>query len=113
MKIKLECCHADTCLPDYWGGHHMAHISVPVYSGIMLGELKSLLRDEVIAGAVAGSDPRTFDEHEDYKQMYDAMLLAIEEITQKIDGPLFTEIEEQEEDPDFSVYAYFVFVELE
>lgn len=37
VKIKkslvgpLECVHVDTCLPDYWGGHHLAHISVPIY----------------------------------------------------------------------------------
>lgn len=25
-KIKLECSHVDTCLPDYWSGHHLPHV---------------------------------------------------------------------------------------
>lgn len=51
--------HADTCLPDCWSGHHLPHISVPVYRsmtadddvaafGAMLGAVQALeiLRDQ-------------------------------------------------------------------
>lgn len=33
---KLECCHADTCLPDYWSGHHLPHVQIAVWRGMTL-----------------------------------------------------------------------------
>lgn len=24
--MKLHCIHADTCLADYWGGHHLRRV---------------------------------------------------------------------------------------
>ena len=44
--MKLECLHADTCLPDYWGGHHLAHVQIPVYRGMTLKAIKESIRDE-------------------------------------------------------------------
>ena len=37
--------HADTCLPDYWSGHHLPHISVPVCRSMTAGELRDALRE--------------------------------------------------------------------
>ena len=55
-RYQLECCHADTCFPDYWGGHHLAHVQVPVWNGMSLAELKKALMAELNEGAVAGGD---------------------------------------------------------
>lgn len=50
--IKLECIHADTCLTDYWSGRHLAHIAVPVWRSMTIGEL----RNEIQQGAVCGNN---------------------------------------------------------
>lgn len=54
-KIKLSCRHVDTCTPDYWGGHHLAHVSVPVHRDITMRQLRSALKSEIHDGAVSGS----------------------------------------------------------
>ena len=56
MSMILEVIHVDTCLPDYWGGHHKAHICVPVWNGITFDQLKRSLHSEIAQGAVYGSD---------------------------------------------------------
>ena len=53
--IKFECCHADTCLSDYWSGHHLPHVQIPVYRGMTLKEVKDAIRSELSQGAVMGS----------------------------------------------------------
>lgn len=114
---KLICAHVDICLPDYWSGHHLAHISVPVYNGMKLGELKSVLHSELNEGAVAGNNPLTMDgSGEDGDKWYKKAHAAVNRIT--LVNPkkrkLFTELDVQTED-DYcdSVYAYFVFIESE
>jgi uncharacterized protein with PIN domain len=37
--MKFELCYADTCLSDYWSGHHLAHIQVLAYK-MTLDDLK-------------------------------------------------------------------------
>lgn len=54
--LMLECVHADTCLPDYWGGHHLPHVAVPVWRGMTLPQIKQAIRDEIRDGAVMGSN---------------------------------------------------------
>lgn len=53
--MKMHCNHADTCLPDYWGGHHLPHVQIPVYRGMTLAAVRDAIRDELRQGAVAGS----------------------------------------------------------
>jgi len=36
MKIY----HIDTCLPDYFGGHHLPNFNVPVHKGMTYSDLK-------------------------------------------------------------------------
>jgi squalene cyclase len=81
---------------------------------MLLSELKAVLKSELNEGAIAGSDERIRDDHPDNEAFYNAMKIAIDEIIQKTEGaPLFTGLDEQCDDDDFSVYAYFVFVEME
>lgn len=54
--MKMTCAHADTCLPDYWGGHHLAHVQIPVTRRKMsLAEIRRAIRSELAQGAVMGS----------------------------------------------------------
>lgn len=65
----LECVHADTCLPDYWTGHHLPHISVPVWHGMTLRQLKEDLARELRDGAIAGSaDPQITESDAFYRR---------------------------------------------
>lgn len=59
--MRLNCQHADTCLSDYWSGHHLPHISTHVYRNMTFARLREALHGELYAGAVAhmyDNDPR-------------------------------------------------------
>lgn len=110
--FKLECCHADTCLADYWSGHHLPHIQAAVHNGISLEELKQQLRTELNIGAVMGAD---YDESDD--RWHQAALAAVDAITVNEDADpehLFKDLEVTEDDDGGEiVWAYFVFREVE
>lgn len=121
--MKLELVHADTCLPDYWGGHHKAHISINVWPGMTLRDIKESLRNELRWGAIAGNNTCArmlasdfvLPEHEKLADQYvRAAHAAINRIkpAKKGQRKFFTDLENQNEDCDYSIYAYFVFVEL-
>jgi len=113
-RIILECSHVDTCLPDYWSGHHLAHVHIPVYHGMKLSEIKRELCNELNIGAIAGNDERTNDDHELNDQWHKAAMAAVNKIKPNVKNQrrFFMELEKQTEDDDFAVYAFFVFVEL-
>lgn len=125
--IKFECCHADTCLPDYWSGHHLPHVQIPVYRGMTLKDVKSALRSELSQGAVMGStdnarllsaDMVRPDEEKQADQVTRAAYAAVNRIrlADKRKRKLFMDLEESTDDDDDygeSVYAFFVFVVLE
>lgn len=117
-RYQLECCHADTCFPDYWGGHHLAHIQVPVWNGMSLAELKKALMSELAEGAVAGAGyPGDHDEQwyaaaRDAVQAIEAFAVrAIEAKTPAAAAEnLFPLLIPQGDDDDVpTVYAFFVF----
>jgi len=107
-QIKLECQYADTCLPDYWGGHHLAHVSIPAFP-MTLATLKKQLLSEVYDGVIMGSVEHEITASEEW---YQAAAKAISEIQRKDPKSrkyFFSDIDEPEDGCD-SVYAYFVFV---
>lgn len=105
--MKLECLHADTCLSDYWGGHHLPHVCVPVDRNTTLADLKSALRSEINQGAVAGK----YDEADD--AWHRKAIAAINRITKKVPRErLFKDIPASEDEDGESVYAFFVFTEI-
>ena len=109
----LECCHADTCLPDYWSGHHKAHISVPVYKGMKVKALKDALHSELNMGAVAGNDERTHDNSGAVGDLwYKRAHAAVNRIrpAKANARTLFNDISDSA-DGECEVYAYFVFTE--
>ena len=107
---KLTCFHVDTCLPDYWSGHHLATLQVPVYNGMKLKELKAALHSELNQGAVAGNEPLAFDDSgEDGDKWYSKAHAAVNRITlaNKAKRNLFPQLDKIEDCE--SVYAFFVF----
>lgn len=120
---KLELCHADTCLPDYWSGHHRAHLQIPVYPGMTLKAIKQALKDEIRQGAVMGSERLAYllssgfvapSEEKEANAATMAAYAAINRIKPAKKGQkrFFTELEPCDENSD-EVYAFFVFMPLE
>jgi len=116
--MKLECLHADTCLPDYWGGHHLAHIQIPVYRGMTLKAIKESIRNELRMGAIMGNDEIAGLLSDDFvtdekraDQVTRAAYAAVNRIKPNKKGQrrFFTDLEEQDDDCCDYVYAYFVF----
>ena len=123
--MKLECVHADTCLPDYWSGHHLPHVQIPVWDGITLTRVKAAIFDELRQGAVCGSneDARLlsadFINPEDEKRadrLTRAAYAAVRRMRPARKGArkLFTDLEAHSGDDDGAgtIYAFFVFVEV-
>ena len=123
--IKFECCHADTCLSDYWSGHHLPHVQIPVYRGMTLKDVKNAIRSELSQGAVSGStdnarllsdDMVGEDEVKQADRVARAAYAAVNRM--RLNDPrkrkLFMDLEESEDNDCYeSVYAFFVFVVLE
>ena len=119
--IKFECCHADTCLSDYWSGHHLPHVQIIAERGMTLAQVKSALHDELSNGYVAGSGELTcaFDydmstDKERTEELHKAAHDAIDaiELRDPENDHCFMDLEESTDDDCCdSVYAFFVFVE--
>jgi len=117
--MKATFAHADTCLPDYWSGHHLPHIMVPVWRGMRINDIRSMIRSELSQGAIMGNsdDARllSFDlilpeEVKRADRLTKAAYAAVNKI--KLAGKkrkLFMGLEESDENSE-SVYAYFVLV---
>lgn len=112
--IRLNCQHADTCLSDYWGGHHLAHVSIPVHRGMTFKAIRDALHAELRQGAIAGSDDRTRD---DSGAIGDAWFAAAHAAIERDVRPAqhgatraFMELDPTPDDFDGEeVMAYFVF----
>ena len=110
--MKLICAHADTCLPDYWGGHHLPHVAVPAGRDTTFPDLRAAIIDELRAGAVAGANATPEDTYEN-DEWYDAAIRAVERDVQppcrSIEYP-FHDLDVSDDGDAEGVYAYFVFV---
>lgn len=55
--MNVSIVHADTCLSDYWPGHHRPHVQIPCTRLRMsFAEIRQMIRSEISQGAVAGCD---------------------------------------------------------
>lgn len=109
--MKLSCILADICLPDYWGGHHMPHVAVPVSRDTTIADLREAILDELRMGALAGADatPETTYENDAW---YEAACEAVERDVQPNDPNVeypFRDLDTSDDEDAESVYAYFVF----
>ena len=110
MKYHLQL--ADTCLSDYWGGHHLPHVSVPVDGTTTVREVLDGVRSELGQGAVAGSLDRKVIESEEF---HTACMKAVQELQELnvgiLNKPAFPDLEARgDDDCSESVMAFFVFV---
>lgn len=115
--------HADTCLPDYWGGHHLPHVQIPAFHGMTLDQIRAALISEVAEGAIAGAD---YDAEKAGAAWDAAAYKAIEAKVAELsalngaDHAYFTQLspathpdwQGEGESDDVTVYAYFVFVDM-
>lgn len=110
MKYTLAC--ADTCLSDYWGGHHLPHVSVPVDGATTVKNLLDGVRSELNQGAVAGALDLEIVESEEF---HTACMQAVQDLVE-MNADLLTKIAfpnlEVLEGDDCCepVMAFFVFV---
>lgn len=110
--MKLICALADVCLPDYWGGHHLPHVSVPVSRNTTFTDLRAAILYELRVGAVAGADATPEDTYEN-DEWYYAACEAVERDVQPRDPSVqypFHDLDSSEDENSEAVYAYFVFV---
>ncbi len=110
MKYQLH--HADTCTSDYWGGHHLPHVSGPVDGTTTIREVLDGVRSELSQGAVAGSLDWKVIESEEF---HAACMKAVQELIELNAGilnkPAFPDLETRgDDDCSESVMAFFVFV---
>lgn len=121
--MKMNCSHVDTCLPDYWRGHHLPHVQIVAYNGMSFAAVRDAIRDELRQGAVMGSDDIARmlaadlvwpDEEKRADAVTRAAYAAINrdvKPAKKGARNAFPDLEKT--DSDDSVYAYFVFSECE
>ena len=99
--MKLECCHADVCLSDYWGGHHLPHVAIPLWPNMTCQDVQNSIRSELWQDAVAGADFNPDD-----VEWFAAACESVDRIETR-EHP-FNDLENYED-----VYAYVVFREVE
>lgn len=118
--MKLEIYHADTCLSDYWPGHHRAHVQIPVIPGMSGKDIRDAIKSEIAQCAVAGSDwiSRMLSdcasptEQAEAEKVYRAAIAAVNRMRPAKKGQrrFFTDIDAS--DDAETVYAFFVIVEV-
>jgi hypothetical protein len=107
---KLNCLHVDTCLPCYWGGHHLPHVQVPVSRNTTVGEVRAEIISELNQGAACGAE---YDIEDD--AWHKAAIAAVRrDVKMRKKGARhpFRDLEDEGDDCE-SVYAFFVFTDEE
>ena len=119
--MKMHCVHVDTCLPDYWGGHHLPHVQVPAYRQ-SFASVRAAIMDELRQGAIMGNgdDARLLSadmvrpgEEKRADALTRAAYAAVRRDVrpaQKGDRLAFRDMDD---DDGETVYAYFVFEVIE
>ena len=109
-KIEYELAHIDTCLSDYWPGHHLPHIAIPVWPKMTLESIKQALTNELNQDAILGNFPN--DAGITKEGFFIEAKKAINNLTPNNPNQktFFNDIENSEDDSDSLIYAYFVFI---
>lgn len=105
---KLNAEFAGAMLPDYWGGHHLPHISVEVTAETTVDELIGSLSNELDMGYIRGSD---FDPESTNDLWYAQAHLAISAIRSTHDKPFEDLVPRTQDDDEPEIQAYFLFTE--
>lgn len=107
--MKFTLAHSATCLPSYWGGHHLAHISVGVDNAMTGKQLRAALLSELNQDAVAGANAGQITESD---EGYQAAKDAVNNL-QFLAGDnarIFPDLPDDESSDGDSIQAYFVFM---
>jgi hypothetical protein len=119
--MKLFCKHVDTCTPDYWQGHELPHVQIPVTSETKVYQVKQALKDALRWGDVGGrsTDSRLMSAdfvqpHEEKRadRLTRAAYAAVNRLRFKRRSNIF-ELSFCNDDNAETIYAYFVFSEVE
>ena len=107
--MYFELSHYDTCLPDYFQGHHLPYLQIPIQKGMTLLEIKESLKNELDFGAIGGSLDYDILESELFHYLADQ---AIENLTpdDKKQNTFFNDLDDYDDDCEFTVYAFFILV---
>jgi hypothetical protein len=119
----MECCHADTCLSDYWGGHHLPHVQIAAWPGMTMAQIKQAIRSEISQGAIMGStdDARLLcadmvdpgeERRADMLTRRAYAAIARMKPARKNQRRFFMDLDPQDDDTE-TAYAFFVFRTLE
>lgn len=123
--MKKQWSHVDTCLPDYWQGHTLPYVQIPVWHGMTLRAVKDSIRDEIHRGDIGGrnDDARLLSAdmvRPGEEKQADALTRSAYAAVNKMrlansrKRRLFTDLEDSaEDDCGGSVYAYFILVDDE
>lgn len=106
--LRLNLCHVDTCLPDYWAGHPAAHVSIPVHRGMTGDNIKRALYEALDSGCFGGSlEPSVMETPE----WFVACQKAVDEAGIVDAREYFPDLPEYtDDDAGDSIYAYFLFL---
>lgn len=95
QEEEMQCFHVDTCSPDYWRGTNVPYVSIEVWDGMDIEDIKQALITEINTGIVLNGK----DEDLDY------YLTAVANLTGHSKNGLYFE----EVIDDCGTYAYFIF----
>ena len=98
---KLSVGRADLCMADYWGGHHLPHVQIPVHKHTTADEVRAMLTYEVAMDAVA----RLPDGRGESPQWYAAANKAIAELVIRSDKPFAGDLDESPPEDGMRLYG--------
>lgn len=100
--MKVNIAHADTCLSDYWSGHHLPHVAIMALPSMSFKDVRLLSGDMVKPEDEKRADALT-------RAAYAAINRDIKP-AKKGARRAFPDLEQPGEDCDAQVMAYFVFI---
>lgn len=111
MTIKIAL--VDVCLPDYFGGHHLPVLQVPVDGATTRRQIANMLHSELNIGVINYQLDESNIDHEDVRKAIDECLFFDDQ--RKPDDVIFPDLDVYSEDSFDesvydSVYAFFVVV---
>src|SRR5699024_8097063 len=99
-ELKLRVGLADVCMADYWGGHHLPHVQIPVHKHTTADEVRAMLTHDVAMDAVA----RLPEGRGQSPEWYAAANKAIAELGIYSDKPFAGELEETPPEDGMGLY---------
>lgn len=96
----------DVCPPDYFTGHHLPVLTVPVYKCTTISELIDGINDEY-------NFCFDFFESEYQEEIFDSALMRLKESNQKVLDNRFLKDEIEIEDFEDGFFAHFVLMDIE